>query len=85
MNAETQYENDVVTYGYNGSRWEFQVSGSGCFTLVTACPGGRKTADKVCNAILSSIKRTKTYVEPLDQLGRWTIAGLTNPQTEDKE
>ena len=77
VNVKTRYEKGPITYGYNGSRWEFQVSD---FKFVTPCPGGRNTAEKVVKVIEASIKRTKTYVEPLDQLGRWTIGRIVNAQ-----
>jgi hypothetical protein len=86
MNAKNTYENGIVTFGHlGGGKWQFEVTGSGVFSLVSEAPGGLKTATQISDVILSSVKRTKTYVDPLDGLARYEIGQIVNPPAVDED
>jgi len=60
-----------VTYEYIGGKWSFRI---GDFTLLTKCPGGKETADKIAEILRKSWFRHNE----IDGAARNAITRLVN-------
>jgi hypothetical protein len=71
-----QYSSGSVNYNFDRKfrKWTFT---SGHYTLVTGCPGGKETADKVAKQVDGANKRVKGKLQVLPGLARVAIEKLT--------